>query len=160
MTGEEVLALAASHGVRVTLAFGALRLEADRGLPTEVLDALHDHKEAVVAELGRIAVAGEQRRIFEDHIAKVMRVRDLPRLEAERIAFDNLVTERLNETHPDTDPSRCVHCGGAETPSAPLLPIGAGARHVWAHSNCWSPWRERRRTEAIAELAAMKIEAP
>jgi hypothetical protein len=96
MTGEEVLAFAASCGVRVTLAFGTLRLGADRALAAEVLDALHDHKETVVVELGRIAAAGEQRRIFEGHVAKVMRVRNLPRLEAERIAFENAIVAHLN----------------------------------------------------------------
>ena len=56
MTGEEVLALAASHGVRVALAHGDLRLEADHEPPAEALDALRDHKEGVVAELRRIAL--------------------------------------------------------------------------------------------------------
>ena len=158
MTGEEALAFAASRGVRVTLAFGALRLGAERELPPEVLDALRDHKEAVVAELGRIAAAGEQRRIFEGHVAKVMRVRNLPRLEAERAAFDNLVVERLDASLVDTPPDCCAHCGAAETPSNILLPLGVGARHAWLHSDCWGPWRERRGAEAIAELAAMKID--
>jgi hypothetical protein len=97
---------------------------------------------------------------FENQVATVLRARNLPRLEAERIAYDNLVTERLNETFPDTDPSRCAHCGTAETPTNILLPIGAGERHAWLHSSCWAPWREGRRVKAIAELAAMKIEAP
>jgi hypothetical protein len=52
----------------------------------------------------------------------------------------------------------CFHlpdrqCSRPETPSEPLLPIGTGERHTWLHSNCWGPWRERRRTEAIAMLA-------
>jgi len=160
MTGEEALAFAASYGVRVTLALGDLRLKVDREPPAEALDALRDHKEAVVAELGRIAAAGQLRQTFEGHIGKVMRVRDLPRPEAERIAFDNFVTERLDSTLLDTDPSCCAHCGGAETPDAALLPIGAGDRHAWLHSDCWAQWRERRRAEAIDKLAAMKLEAP
>jgi hypothetical protein len=85
MTGEEVLALAASHGVRVVLALGDLHLEADHEPAAEALAALRDHKEAVVAELSRIAAtAGEWSRIFEGHVATVMRVRRLPRPEAER----------------------------------------------------------------------------
>jgi hypothetical protein len=44
-----------------------------------------------------------------------------------RIAFDNLVTERLNSTHPDTDPSACAWCGRAETPSP-------CCRSGWAHT--------------------------
>ena len=38
-----------------------------------------------------------------------------------------------------------------------LLPIGVGARHAWLHSDCWTLWRERRRTEANAMLAGMGI---
>ena len=49
--------------------------------------------------------------IFERHVATVMRVRNLPRLEAERAAFDIVLVERLNATHPDTDPNRCAWCG-------------------------------------------------
>ena len=77
-----------------------------------------------------------------------------------RIAFENLVTERLNATHPDTDPNRCAHCGKPETLAAILLPIGWGARHAWLHDGCWSAWREKRRAEAIAQLAAMGVTPP
>jgi hypothetical protein len=95
--------------------------------------------------------------IFERHVATVMRVRNLPRLEAERAAFDIVLVERLNATHPDTDPNRCAWCGRAETPSDALLPIGVGARHAWLHRDCWDRWRERQRTEAIAMLAEAGI---
>ena len=99
------------------------------------------------------------RQAFERHVATVMHVRNLPRSEAERVAYEIVLVELLNATHPDTDPSRCAHCGQAETPSAILLPIGAG-RHAWLHDRCWQAWRERRRAEAIAELATMKIVSP
>jgi hypothetical protein len=158
VTGEEALAFAASYGVRVTLVLGDLHLNADRELPVEALDVLRDHREAVVAELGRIEAADQLRRTFEAHVANVMRLR--PRLEAERVAFDNLLTERLNSTHPDTDPNRCAHCGRPETPSAVLLPIGAGVRHAWLHERCWESWRERRRAEAIVELAEAGVVKP
>jgi hypothetical protein len=101
MTGEDVLALAASHG--------------------------------------------EWRRIFEAHVANIMRMRSLPGPEAEHIAFNNLVAEHLNAIHPDTDPSCCACCGRAETPDSVLLPTGIGERHTRLHHHCWSPWRERRR---------------
>ena len=96
---------------------------------------------------------------FEEKVEVVERVRGLPRLEAERVAFEIVLVEYLNATHPDTDPSRCAECGGHETPDAALSPIGASASHAWLHQDCWAPWRERRRAEAIDQLAAMKIEA-
>jgi hypothetical protein len=160
MTGAEVLAFAASYGVRVPLAFGDLRLKVDREPPTEALDVLRDHKEAVVAELGRIAAVGQLRQTFEAHVAAIMRVRSLPRPQAERLAYGNVVTDHLNATHPDTDPNRCAHCGRAETLDETLLPIGVGARHAWLHQHCRDPCAEARRKAAIETLAATGILMP
>ena len=98
--------------------------------------------------------------IFEDHVAVIMRVRGLSRSEAERFAYDNTIVDRLNATHPNTDPNRCAHCGKHEIQGAALQPLGWGARHAWLHSDCWEAWRTRRRSEAIVELAAIGIEAP
>ena len=90
----------------------------------------------------------------------ITRLRGLPRPEAEHEAFEHVVVEYLNETHPNSDPTRCAHCRGPETQASPLLPIGWGDRHAWLHQRCWVPWRERRWTEAIAALAAMGITEP
>ena len=59
-----------------------------------------------------------------------------------RAAFDIVLIERLNTTHPDTDPSRCAWCGKSETPVGTLLRIGVGARHAWLHGLLAS-WRKR-----------------
>jgi hypothetical protein len=53
----------------------------------------------------------------------------------------------LNATHPDTDPTRCGHCGGPETPDATLLPFGVAERMA---KDCWELWR------ASAELRLKK----
>jgi hypothetical protein len=98
-------------------------------------------------------------REFEDRTILVQRVRNLPQAEAERVAFDIVLVEFLNATHPDTDPNRCAWCGAPEEQSDILLPFGVGERHAWLHRDCWELWREARRTAAIAELAMMKIEA-
>ena len=97
---------------------------------------------------------------FEEKVELVERVRGLPRLEAERVAYEIVLVEFLNATHPNTDPSRCAECGQAETPGATLLPIGVGARHAWLHDDCWAPWREARRKAAIETLAIMGIVEP
>jgi hypothetical protein len=160
VTGEEALALAASHGVRVALALDDLLLEADHEPPAEAVVALRDHKKAVVAELRRIAAAAaEWRRLFERYVATVMHMRGLPRPEAERVAYEIVLVEFLNATHPNIDPNCCAHCRCPETPDATMLPIGVGP-HVWLHSSCWAPWREGRRKAAIETLAAMGIGEP
>ena len=105
-------------------------------------------------------MAIEWLRRLNAHVSTVMRVRGLPRLEAERVAYEIILVERLNATHPNTDPNRCAWCGKAETPTDILRPHGVGVRHAWLHSGCWERWRERRRAEAVGYLATMKIEAP
>jgi hypothetical protein len=61
------------------------------------------------------------RQAFENRVDAIMRVRDLPRPEAERLAFEAAVIDWLNATHPDTLFDRCAHCGKRETPNAILL---------------------------------------
>ena len=57
---------------------------------------------------------------FEDNVAAILRVRNAPRVEAERVAFINTVTAFLDANRPDTDrtnaPLRLV--GEAERSSA------------------------------------------
>ena len=104
--------------------------------------------------------AASWRCFFEEKTDLVERVRGLPRPEAERAAFDIVLVEFLNRTHPDTDPNRCAWCGKRETPDAILLPMGVGARHAWLHSGCCAPWREGQRNAAAEALAAMGIAEP
>jgi hypothetical protein len=104
--------------------------------------------------------ARKWRRTFEHHLATVMTVRGLPRDAAEKVAFENTVIEFLNAAHPDTDPNRCAHCGGAETSDNTLLPIGARNTHAWLHSGCWAPWRVQRRAKAEDDLARLGIMKP
>jgi hypothetical protein len=100
------------------------------------------------------------REAFEDRVKALMDLRGLSRLGAERAAFDNLLVERMNATHPDTPSERCAHCGRPETPDATLKPIGWGVRHAWLHDRCWPEWREARRVAAIAKMATIGIVRP
>ena len=97
---------------------------------------------------------------FETEVDRVVRIRGLPRLAAERAAFENILVVHLNRTFSDTRSDRCAHCSRAEEPSSTLLPIGVGARHTWLHRDCWEPWSARRRTEAIGQLTAIGIAEP
>jgi hypothetical protein len=101
-----------------------------------------------------------ERQAFEAAVARVVWIRGLSHLQAERAAYEIVLVERLNATHPDTPPNRCAHCSRLEASSAALKPIGWGARHAWLHDDCWAAWREARRRVAIMELAAMGIVRP
>jgi hypothetical protein len=125
------------------------------------IEALRDCKEVVVAELRRIAAAaGELRRSFERHVAFIMRMRNLLRPEAERLAFEAVLVDRLNAVFPDTRSDRCAHCGRPETLDAVLLLLGYGAFHSWLHADRRERWRNDRRAKAIAELASAGVIKP
>jgi hypothetical protein len=96
---------------------------------------------------------------FEDSAAAVLCARNIPRLEAERVAFANTVAAFLDANRPATDPSRCVQCGLSERPND-LRPLGGGDRHSWVHIDCWKAWSEHGRVRAIEALAAMGIVSP
>jgi hypothetical protein len=100
------------------------------------------------------------RRVLAEKIETILKIRGLPRPDAEREAFQHVLIEFLNVTHPDTDPTRCAQCGGPETPDAALLPIGCGDRHAWLHRGCWEPWRTRRRPMAEEELTRLGVARP
>jgi hypothetical protein len=108
----------------LTLELGDLRLEADHEPPVEVVDALRDHKEAVVAVLGKNAeLVADWHRLLEDDVAAVVRARSLTRPEAECIAFQIVRVE-----FPDTPSNLCARCDWAETQSNILLSIGISIR--------------------------------
>jgi hypothetical protein len=100
------------------------------------------------------------RQAFETAVARIMQLRGLPPPEAERAAFDIVLVDFLNATHPDTDPNRCAHCGRPETPDATLLPFGWGERHAWLHPGCLNPWRAQRRSKAEDDLARLGVVRP
>jgi hypothetical protein len=96
---------------------------------------------------------------FEDNVTAALRVRNAPRIEAERIAFLNTVTAFLDANRPGTDPTRCAYCRLSERPND-LRPMGGGVHHSWVHSDCWKAWSKHRRARAIEALAAMGIAPP
>ena len=100
------------------------------------------------------------RKVFAAGVEAVLRARDVPRVEAERVAFANTVTAFLNATHSSTLSDRCAHCGVLEIPGDPLKPIGWGVWHAWLHDRCWEEWRLRRRAEAIKALAEAGVSFP
>ena len=104
-------------------------------------------------------MADKWTKAFEDSAAAVLCARNIPRLEAEKVAFENTVAAFLDDDRPDTDPTRCAHCGLSERPNE-LRPMGGGDRHSWVHIDCWKAWSGHRRARAIEALAVMRIVSP
>jgi hypothetical protein len=110
---------------------------------------------------GSGAATQDWRDWFEERAAIAEHDRDLPRTEAEALAFECCAVAWLN-CHPpiQDDPDQCIHCGQrmAETEALPFL-TGEGG-HVWMHDCCHAPWMSRRQAEAAEALRNMGIVPP
>src|SRR5215207_854624 len=78
----------------------------------------------------------------------------LPRVEAERLAFEDTISQWLCR-HPL--PARlseqgCVHCHGLHREADPLLPFLASGGHTWVHDRCHAKWLAHRREQARRDL--------
>ena len=121
----EALRIARRGGARLSVAGCSLVLEAETPPPPTLVDALRAHKSEVL---------------------------ELLRIETER----RMIVEWLNAHPVASDPETCCWCGGAERSGDVLLPFGvAPTGHAWLHTNCWKPWHERRKAEALASLTSM-----
>jgi hypothetical protein len=155
-------ALRAAHAAGITVMFDGedLVLEASAEPPQAVLDVLARHKLSILALLRpgqRGWTAEDWRARFDERAGFLEHNGGWSRLEAEVQAFEQCIVEWLN-ANPTFSPSgRCAWCGKAETPSARVLPFGAGEHHEWLHAECWSAWYQRRREEAVLALREMGI---
>jgi hypothetical protein len=93
----------------------------------------------------------EERAGFLEHDCGLLRV------EAEHKAFDSCIVEWLNCNPSSSPDGRCTWCGRPETPSATVLPFGAGEHPTWLHAECWPAWHQRRRAEADMALRKMGL---
>ena len=158
MSGAEIIALAKKRGVTVEVFFGKLRVRAESEPDESLVRLLRDNRQAIIdAFLEAETEPDRWRRLLSEKIETIVKVRDLPRPDAEAEAFRHIVIEYLNETHPKTDPGVCAHCRGPDLPLTPILPFGIADRHTWLHQRCHDRWADRRRMEAVASLARMGI---
>jgi hypothetical protein len=158
MTSPEAIVLAHRRGVTLEVFLGKLRV-CSEGEPDESLvRLLRDNKQAVMAAILATETESDHwRRIFAEKIEIIVTIRGLPRAEAKREALAHVLIEYLKDTHSNTDPTRCAHCGRPETPDQTLLPIGDGDQHTFLHSDCWGPWREGRRRAGVAALTKLGV---
>ena len=120
-----------------------------------------DRLEELFCEAEHLPSLGEWRVRFETTVLTVMHIRNLPRPEAERAAYQNVFVEFLNDTTPvGCDPNTCLRCRRPEEPGHVLIPLGIGRQTAWLHRECSDLWREARRAAAVAKLAEMGIVSP
>jgi hypothetical protein len=160
MSAAEALRAARAAGVTVMPDGENLVLEAKAEPPRTVLDALAQHKRAIVALLrsgqhGWTAEDWQAR--FDERAGFLEHDAGLSRLDAEARAFERCIVEWLNANPTFSPAGRCAWCGKAETPSARVLPFGAGEHHEWLHAECWAAWYQRRREEAVLALRKMGV---
>ena len=106
----EILACARAQGVAVSLNGDRIVLEGYRPRPTWLVSVVSESKAEIVAELRR-TVGGGWPWLFEERVSHVMRLRNLPRVEAERVAYEMVLVEFLNRNCADTPSDRCAWCG-------------------------------------------------
>ena len=155
-------ALRAAHAAGITVMFDGedLVLEASAEPPQAVLDVLARHKLSILALLrpGQAGWTAEDwRAYFDERAGFLEHDGGLLRVEAEVQAFEQCIVEWLNANPSFSPVGRCTWCGKPETPSAMVLPFGAGEHHAWLHADCWPAWRQSRRSEAVLALRGMGI---
>lgn len=155
-------ALRAAHAAGVTAMFDGegLLLEANAEPPQAVLNVLARHKLSILALLrpgqgGWTAEAWQAR--FDERAGFLEHDDGLSRAEAEVQAFECCIVEWLNRNPSSSPAGRCAWCGKPETPSAMVLPFGAGEHHAWLHAECWRGWHQSRWAEADMALRRMGI---
>jgi hypothetical protein len=97
---------------------------------------------------------------YEERAAVLEYDGELDRLEAERQAFDAVITLWMNLSPPPLlDDDHCAQCGnpvdGSGQDGVPFLSGGGG--HVWLHHGCHTAWMVRRRRQATEALNTMGI---
>jgi hypothetical protein len=160
MSAAEALRAAHAAGVTVIFDGGSLVLEANAEPPQAVLDVLARNKPAILALLrsGQHGLTAEDWRARFDERAGFLEHDDgLLRVQAEVQAFEQCIVEWLNRNPSSSAEGRCTWCGKPETPSAVVLPFGAGEHHTWLHPECWAAWYQSRQAEADMALRRMGI---
>jgi hypothetical protein len=81
-----------------------------------------------------------------------------PRKRAETLAFEARIIEWLDRNPAPSPAGRCAWCGQLESDSASIVPFGTEpGTHAWLHGECWQPWQDARRAEAIKALRRIEI---
>lgn len=157
MSAAEALKVAQAAGVSVGIDGEDMVLHAPAPPPPAVVKALSIHKAEIVALLrsAKDGWSAEDWQIFFDERAgRFEFVGRMARPAAEAQAFEACIVEWLNWHPAASSAGRCAWCGRGETPNVVVLPFGTEpGTHAWLHTECWRPWHQARRAEAVKALS-------
>jgi hypothetical protein len=159
MNAAQTLDSARAAGVDVGIDGEDLVLQAPAPPPPAVLEALTRYKAEIVALL-RPAKDGwsaeEWQVFFGERAGRFEFDRGMTRPAAEAQAFEACIVEWLNRNPAPSPAGRCAWCGQLEFGGASIVPFGTEpGTHAWLHGECWRPWQETRRADAVKALRGM-----
>jgi hypothetical protein len=128
MRVDDVLRMAKSAGVTVTVEGYDLVLEHDADLPAHLFAMLRHYKPELVSAL--LMRQAEQR---------------------------SLITQWINDHFTGSPPGICAHCGGAERAADPFVTLFVGCDRGDVHASCHQAWRAAREAEARRALGLEAI---
>ena len=162
MSAVEALLAAKAAGIEVAVNGADLVLKAISPPPEPILTGLSCNKAEIIALLrpSDDGWSAEDWQVFFDERAGITEFDgELPRPDAETLAFECCVVEWLNRSFKRSPPGRCCACGGCDSAHDVLRPHGVEPTgHVWLHSRCWPAWHAGRKANAVTALNAMGIQ--
>jgi len=163
MNAAQALDQAANVGLQVVVDGRDLLLEAIEPPPMEVVEALRNHKTAIV-ELLRGAAAwspGDWQAYFDERAAIAEYDGGVERDDAERLAAAECIAhwQRLNPPIARGG-DLCPGCGSSVDDARHRVCYLAGQRAVRLHAECASDWENGRQQSALVALQKIGLKLP
>ena len=159
MSAVEALSVARAVGIQFEI--DGDDLQAPAPPPPAVVEALTRHKAEIVALLRPMndGWSAQDWQVFFHERAGIAEFDGgLSRSEAEAQALEACIIEWCNRNPTPSAVGRCAWCGQLESDSASIVPFGTEpGTHAWLHGECWRPWHEARRVEAVKALSRIGV---
>jgi len=161
MSAAQAVKDARASGIQLGVEGDDLVLEA-AAPPTALLHQLSRHKASVIALLRDEKdgwSAEEWVAFFDERAGSAEYDGGQTRVHAEVRAFESCINRWMIENPARSEPGHCLWCGGANRDQSMLIPFGISETNAaWLHPDCWKPWRQDRRQQAIERLHALGLE--